>query len=371
LLLKCAFIDLNAQKEYTCINEKGNNLFAFVAEQVQSFDNGMAAFQTLVNNQWRWGFINETGKVVIEPIYEKVKSFAFNVCWIKPPDSDFILINKNGKQISEKSYKKVGFFIEDVCAVYEGINMGFINTEGKEILPCKYIGSPAYSDGLVCLSLADATTENYGFFDKKGNMAIPFKFKQGGFTNFVNGECRVQINGKTNLINKKGDVIFSPKLSNNMENFCNGLAMTYTKPGRKGIGYFNRNNTWVIKPIYESGTSFSNGFAVIKLNGKSGVIDSTGKTIIPVEFDNIYANAITDGFFVAEKNNEKIYLNENGTKFTSEKHEYILSKKEHSLLPFKSANGKMGYLTEKGALFIEAKYQKAESFSNGKAWVIN
>jgi len=368
-LFLCA--QLFAQKNYSCINEKGTTVFNFSAEYVNEFSEGLAAFQKLVNNQWLWGFVNKSGEIVMEPTYEKVKDFRFGCCWVKPVNGDFVLINKTGQVISEKSYKKVGIFMEEMCAVYDDLKMGFINAEGKEVLPCIYTGSPAYSDGLVCLCKADATTELYGFFDKTGKQVIPFKFKQGGFSNFYNGECRVQVNGKTSLINKKGEVVFTPALSNNMEAFKNGLAMSYTKPGRTGVGYFNRQNKWIVQPVYENGKSFENGFAVVKLKGKFGVIDTLGKTIIPFEYESIYANAITDGFFVCENGSTKTYLNATGKPFTQLSIEYVLSRKSGSLLPYKSPGGKMGYLFGDGTIAIKPIYNKAFAFSDELAWVLN
>ncbi len=360
-----------SQKNYSCINEKGNTLFNFNAEYVNEFSDGLASFQKLFNNQWRWGFINSAGETVIEPKYEKVKDFKFGCCWVKEFGGDFVLINKSGQVISQRSYSKVGNFMEEMCAVYDDIKMGYVDATGKEVLACKYTGSPAYSDGLVCLCLADANVELYGFFDKNGKQVIPFKFKQGGFSNFYNGECRVQINGKTSLINKKGEVIFTPALSNNMEHFMNGLAMSYTKPGRKGVGYFNRQNKWVIQPVYEDGKSFENGFAIVKLNGKYGVIDTLGNKLVPFEYQNIYGNAVSDGFFVCENENTKVYLNTKGRLFTQIPVEYLLGKKDGALIPFKSVEGKMGYLFQDGTLAIKPVYNKTFAFSEGKAWVLN
>lgn len=43
----------------------------------------------------------------------------------------------------------------------------------------------------------------------------------------------------------------------------------------------------IVPAIYESASYFHNGYAVVRLNGLSGVIDSQGKMIIPNEYNDI------------------------------------------------------------------------------------
>jgi len=173
------------------------------------------------------------------------------------------------------------------------------------------------------------------------------------------------------ILQERGDVVFTPKLATNMEHFTNGLSLAYTNPNRKGFGFFNREHQWVVRPTYDNATSFENGFSIVEMNGQKGVIDITGKIIIPLKYQSIYANAITDGYFACEQGNKREYLNAKGLPVTTIAVDYLLSAKGHLLMPYKSSeNGKMGYLNRNGDIIIKADYEKAASFSEGKAWVI-
>ncbi|MDD5149312.1 MAG: WG repeat-containing protein [Flavobacterium sp.] len=269
-------ISVFAQKTFTCIDDFGKELFKIDAEFVYAFSNNRCAYKKQMGNEWKWGFIDEKGNTIIEPKYDKVLSFSDGVTWATIENQE-MLLDTFGERIQTNEYSKVGQFIEGMCAVYQDDKMGFINTSGIEVLPCEFIGSPAFSEGLVCLSLANSTTENYGFYDKNGKLVIPHQFKQAGFSNFKNGECRVKLNGKICLIDTPGKPTFIPKLSTNMDNFENDLSRAYTKPNRIGFGYFNRENQWVIKPIYTNANSFLNGFSIAKMNDKYGVINTIGK----------------------------------------------------------------------------------------------
>ncbi|PLX07792.1 MAG: hypothetical protein C0596_09320 [Marinilabiliales bacterium] len=378
IALSCVIPLANAQKLYKCINMQGDVLFELETHYVWPFSDGLAKFKTtVVNNgkaEWRIGFVNEKGEVVIEAKYDSKKSSKYNfvdgVSWVKLPDQDgFFLIDKTGKRISEKTYEKVGKFHEGMCAVYEGLNMGFVNLKGEEIIPLKYTGDPWFYNGLVCLCLADAEVGKYGFMDKNGEVAIPFQYIQAGYSGFNNGECRVMINGKTNLIDTTGKVVFTPTLTSNMEGFSCGLAKAYTTPDRKGVGFFNRDNTCVIKPIYDRASSFENGKTIVQINDKYGVIDTLGNYIIPLKFDNILGDCGDSGYFLCEKDLVKYYYNCDGQYFTQHTVKRIKGRNNSNYYPFMDNNDKWGYLNADGSYYIKAQYDDADSFVEGKAWV--
>jgi hypothetical protein len=378
LIIIVLSFSLFAQKQYKCINEQGDVMFEFEAHYVWPFSDGMAKFKTtIVENgkaYWRIGFIDKSGKIVINPIYDSSKSrkydFVDGVSWVKIPDQDgFFLIDKTGKRITEKTYEKVGSIHEGMCSVYQGLNMGFINVKGEEVIPIEYTGDPWFYEGLICLCPAEAEVGKYGFMNKSGELVIPFSFIQAGYSGFRNGECRVQINGKTNLIDKTGKVVFTPALTSNMEGFSCGLAEAYTKPDRTGNGYFDRTNTWVIKPIYDDAKSFKNGKAVVGINDKYGVIDTLGNFIIPLKFDKIYGNCDNSGYFICELNLMKYYYNCDGKYFSQ--HEIIRMKPrgESQYYPYMDSNDKWGYMNADGTYHIETKYDDVDTFVEGRAWV--
>lgn len=58
----------------------------------------------------------------------------------------------------------------------------------------------------------------------------------------------------------------------------------FKQDGKTG---FKRNCKIVIPAIYESASYFHEGYAVVRLNGFSGVINSKGDMIIPNRYDDI------------------------------------------------------------------------------------
>ncbi len=381
-LFLIAFLVLSGQcfsqeKIHTCINEKGEKLFSVKAKSVGYFYDGMAQVQKTVlennNSSYRIGFVDEHGKQVITPKYEKAHQFSAGVTWVKEPGADgYYLINKKGERLTQGTWKKVGYFIEGFSSVYDDQDrMGFVNRKGELVIPCNYLGG-AFSEGLVCIMPSNSAVEKYGFMDTTGKLVIPYQYAQPGTSHFANGECRVMINGVTCLINHQGDVVFKPTLTKNTQGFYGGLSASYTNYNTRGDwGYYNRKNEWVIKPQYDNGGNFKGGLAVVEKGGKEGIIDSTGKIILPIQYASIYANTVDDGYFGVEmvSNGDKEYINAQGKPFTSVPVKYLFSAHGHRLLPYCDKNDQYGYLNQDGSVFIPSQFERTESFYEGKSWL--
>ena len=364
------------EKFYTCINEKGERMFSIKVSTVYAYSDGMAQVsQSVLDGQksfYRWGYLDEKGNLAIPCQYERATDFAFGVAWVMEPGSNmYYLINKKGERLSDQTWGQVGYFLEGFCSVFDSEGkMGFVNRKGELIVPCKYTGD-AFNEGLACVMPYEGTTANYGFIDTTGAVVIPFQFNQAGTSSFQHGECRVQINGITCLINKKGEVIFKPTLTKNCMGFCNGLSASYTNTSnRTGWGYYNRNNVWVIKPQFDNGTDFENGLAIVEKAGKYGVIDTLGNFIIPMEYASIFGSGNT-GFFGCEKeeNGDKLYFNIKGESFAKIPVKYVVDANGSPYFPYTSPEGLGGFLNADGTVFIEARYKQVSAFSEGKSWI--
>jgi len=374
-------------KLWTCINEKGQTVFTIEAIRVYEFQNGLARVykNTLVNNAWvtGYGFINKKGEVVIPCDLDKAYDFLGDYIWVKMANQDyFTLIDKKGTIIPTKQYKKVGKFYKsqnEICAVYENAKMGFIDQTGKEIVPCKYLGSSYFSNGLVCLTLYDGTEEKYGFMNKNGKFVIPMKYKQAGTSSFYNGRARVKVDGKTVLIDTTGKVVFKT-LHGNIQGVYNNLVCTFKGKNRTGWGWVNFKDEVVIPQIYDHAVNFNDdGLAIVELNDLVGVIDTTGKVVIPLKYKTIYCDITKDGFIMCVlpsttneslMNAKKDYFNANFEPINTSKYQYVMHANHSVYMPFKQ-NDKWGFLNKSFEIIIPAQYKKVKKFTEGLAFVLN
>jgi hypothetical protein len=373
-------------KTWTCINEDGDDMFSIQAISVSDFHNGLAVVykNTLVNNQWVRGdgYVNKKGEVVVACDLDKAQNFNADVAWIKREGEDFYrLIDKTGRVIPTKKYKKVGtFFKSDLgrCAVYEDGKMGFIDETGKEVIPCIYTGSSSFTEGLACVALASSVKGEYGFINRDGEVVIPLKFIQAGTSSFRNGLARATVAGKTVLIDKEGNVAFKTK-NGNIQGVMYGLISVITKPNRKGWGWINFKDEFVINPTYDYAINFNeDGYGVVEKNELKGMIDTTGKVILPLKYETIYCNISKDGYFcgvypssevTSLANARKDYFDADLNLIPMENVKYLMGAKNGNRIAFANLEGKMGYMDRNYQTVIPPLFAKVKTFSEGLAWV--
>lgn len=373
-------------KTWTCINEEGKTVFTVEAYYVYDFSNGLAKIKkyNLVNNAWRlgYGYLDSLGKIVIECNLEEAQDFEGDFSWVKRKgDEHYTLIDKTGNVIPTKKYTKVGPFYEgqtDICAVYENKKMGFINTQGREITPCKYTGSRYFSEGLACVSLYDGTTENYGFLNKQGEFAIPMQFNQGGTSSFENGMARASVVGKTVLIDRTGKVAFKTT-HGNIQGVHGDYISVFKGRNRTDWGWVNFKDEVVIPQIYDYAKNFNeDGLAVVETDKLQGLIDTTGKMVIPMKYASIYENLTANGFIVGVYPSEESQSLMNATKdyYDAEfnlldlsAYKYVSHANGNELLTFMGSNELWGYLNRDFEVVIPAQFTKVNPFNSGLAWV--
>ena len=114
----------------------------------------------------KWGFKLRTGKEIIKPQFDNVKTFSENIAGI----------NLNGK-------------------------WGFIDNKGDIIINPKYDEILDFSDGLapVCIN------NKWGYINSQGEIVIKMIYNFASL--FVNGQAMVNYKGKKIYINKNGEII--------------------------------------------------------------------------------------------------------------------------------------------------------------------
>ena len=177
-------------KMYGFINTNGDVAIPCIYRQVKDFSEGMAAVMDAETD--KWGFIDENGEVVVPFIYDLVSSFgqtihdsqgfkglAFvNIGTTDEPGSTFFpngkwgLVNVSGEEVLPVMYANILPVMENMALIIDGERhdtrssdnsftwefqgkMGFINSEGKIIIPLEYdinLGPDSYfEDGTVTL----------------------------------------------------------------------------------------------------------------------------------------------------------------------------------------------------------------------------
>ncbi|MCY7345924.1 MAG: WG repeat-containing protein [Pyrinomonadaceae bacterium] len=185
-------------------------------------------------------------------------------------------IDKTGKLVIEPKYKKIGYFSEGLAAVSEDSTFttlgkyGYIDKTGKLVIEPKYSSNGAFSEGLVAVAEQvgknpdDTPVVKYGYIDKTGKYVIEQDYKL--LSSFGDGHAIVAKAFGINqyiIIDKTGkdiktiqtgsagntDYSYQTTFKNSsyeeyavkdkMPSFNEGLMMTYSRGKSQPTGFTN------------------------------------------------------------------------------------------------------------------------------------
>ena len=195
-------------------------------------------------------------------------------------------IDKTGKEVIECKYSSAHDFHEGLAAVELNGKWGFIDKTGKVVIDFKYDSAYIFSEGLAAVEL----NGKYGFIDKTGKVVIECKYDS--VSSFHEGMARVEINGKYGFIDKTGKEMAIKY--DEVRDFHEGLAAVSVLASRNvnGIwvsfyktGFIDKTGKEVIECKYECYCPyFNSGLVQVELEGKKYYINHEGK-IVPELYD--------------------------------------------------------------------------------------
>lgn len=161
----------------------------------------------------KYGAMDWKGNILIQPLYEGCDNgtlrdtsnfFAFgrtyNRGWI-------LFDKKTAKRISSKEYDVIYPLHMGFCGVIKNDKWGFVDMNGKEILPCEYEEtSDFFSNGY-----AHVKKRFWGIINNKGKVVVPCKYESIGSPVNKDGLIKAKLNGKYGYVNLKGKVVIPCK----------------------------------------------------------------------------------------------------------------------------------------------------------------
>jgi len=191
-------------------------------------------FATVANNDDKCGFINRFGELVIpfqfdhNPdgtfLYEGFSNGLAAVCI----NGKFGFINTSGEIVIDAVYDYVERFSDGTALVLVDGLYGYINESGKYIIEPQFAHATSFHNGYAFVRNSSEGSEQnggYALMDKKGAFITEENLiyeNGGGYTfitewntGFVNDLARVVMEGDRNprfvYINKNGDVVWEMK----------------------------------------------------------------------------------------------------------------------------------------------------------------
>ena len=379
--------------KYGFLNEEGKETVPFAYSQAHDYSEGLAA---VVDEHGKFLFIDKLGNVAIKPKkYDRVDDFQNGTCIVYRKDKVWE-IDREGKKVKNSKKKVevgnvdenksnddmyvencenvsdtntvydkdlastptvistslpnniqlsqnfssniskydavLGNFSDGLLPVTKNKKLGYINAEGKEVIPCtkKYYIEPGMDDGIVKYgSFHDGLAQVYSFEGESGaiesqgakNIKIGYMNKLGETVipaiydyadDFSEGKAYVRSNDFQGFIDTTGKRLFQCKQSPNDMYFSDGLVLIFDYDDGKYIFYNSEGKIALEIPTdkYSELHGFNDGLAYYeKINnetggiGEKGFIDKSGKEVLVLS-EFYIVNDFSEGLASVSKDGE-------------------------------------------------------------------
>jgi len=252
--------------------DKAGNVVDSPAVSVDLFSEGLAVVHVGDWQTGKYGFIDQTGKFIVEPQFDLVKPFSEGLAAVGLGD-------------------------------WKTRRWGYVDRKGKMAIDLQFGDADEFSQGLAPALLGDRKTGKYGYIDKTGKFTIepqfddakPFSEGLAAVGFWYNGRWSrrsfhsLELEGsksftdsKYGFINRFGTLVIKARF-NRADSFSEGLAAVCTGRNIQGPwGYIHRTGKFAIEPQFKVADRFSHGLAQVRTkDGEDCYIDQKGRVVWP------------------------------------------------------------------------------------------
>lgn len=285
------------------------------------------------------GLIDMKGSIILNPTYDSISMIGGTV------DSNSVLfyvtdnekhgvIDSTGKVIITPSYDDVAYFNDGYFVVEMNDRCGVCDTAGNQIINSsyEYIGSKnntLINDGLIRYGETRNDESLYGYIDIDNNVVIASQFNEE--CDFSDGCAIVKVGNNYGVIDTQGKYLINPQYDyiaseyaeakeNDDDDDDDDYSSYYSiecggkhdyfiicKDGKTGV--INLAGDTIIPTTYTSISRFDkddDSWFICELEGNYGIADETGNFIVPSTYKVINNEWYTNGYIVAYTENKKV-----------------------------------------------------------------
>ena len=294
-------------------------------------------FSAFQNN--KWGVIDSTGAVVIDPSYEEMitipnskkdvflcifdinydtgeystkalnskneeiftqydqieaiqvvdnnnqVSYISNVLKVQK-DGKYGLINLDGKELQTCQYDEVSSLqgMQDAIKVQKDGKYGLVNTDGKEIIPTQYADIQELDKEDTSNFVVMNDDGKYGIVSNNNQIILPTNYEQIKNV-YSNNYYVVQKDGNEILVQKNGTEITLNGVDQITEILKNEEGVIFTQGENYGV--MNLSGEVIIESVYQDLKETKTGIFIAEQNDKYGIIDLQKNENLEFVYQNI------------------------------------------------------------------------------------
>ena len=264
-----------------------------------------------------FGFKLADGRELVEPKYMFVDKWHGDYCIVYTDYYRCGLINRRGQEVVPPIYQEVSYPTDGMIRVTQNGLIGFLTEEGAPAIEPQYTAASTFSEGYAVVNaLLDSNLYEYLFIDHSGAVRLRNEWEYA--YPFFNGYAVVKKYDRFGLIDPQGREVITPKHTILTAVDTNGIYIANDPHGERlalcttqgfrpltayryedFLGYGEGFYTFLRDGqqgfldtegrerfgLHDEISPFHKGYAMVASQGRYGMIDSEGHTVLPMEYD--------------------------------------------------------------------------------------
>jgi hypothetical protein len=287
--------------KYGLIDRTGNFILKPRYLKISSFNRyGLAIVEFVGTSNARFALVDREGSSAGLLKFNEIRPFKEGFAAVKI-NKHWGFINTSGRLVVESKYFSVGDFSNGRAAVYKNGRCGYIDYQGEIVVDLLYNGCYEFEEDKAVVQLPRMRD---GLIDKNGEVLIKPSIK----TLFSFSEGRGLVRDKSMryyFISENANMYDG--FYQSAKKFQFGVAPVQRKDK---WGLINLKGMWVCRPKYKQISRLDNGMLLARIDGYTGLTDLDGNFLAPMQY--LQLDIAKENIFTLETSNGIDYLRSNG-----------------------------------------------------------
>lgn len=268
----------------------------------------------------RWGYMNESGKMVIDSLYTMAEPFDISgVAAVYNEKGEAALINDKGENLTGWQRAPQSVEYENSIAAFRYADRtAYFTASGSRI--GEFIGAVGFPrDERVCVKVGQGEKARYGYVDLQGKSVIEPRYLEA--EQFFGGRALVRdLLGNCHLIGRDGKEVLAlpPSADPAYLKIYEGDVAIFKSQAQKYALYSLGKKEFLASYSYDEIRPFANKRAMMRVDTKWGLMDEKGQEVVPPTYpymsylgSGLYAvRGVDAGAAVMDRDGKIVYRTE-------------------------------------------------------------
>ncbi|MFN8490003.1 MAG: WG repeat-containing protein [Caldilineaceae bacterium] len=220
-------------------------------------------------------YIDRVGRLVFgERRFVSAEPFSEGLAAVSMDGKLYGYIDQLGKLVIEPKFARAEAFSEGVAPVQSGDQYGYIDRAGAFVIKPQYTGAEPFHQGLAQITI----DKKVGYINHSGQIVIEPIYDYGG--DFSTGHAPVKQGDKFFYIDATGNPTIELEKLTQAGAFAEGLAAIAVGDQ---YGYIDVQGHFVVPPQFTFASAFKNGLALVETTNSWGLMNSIGEIVLELD----------------------------------------------------------------------------------------